>query len=255
LITCGGVQSNHARATAAAGSALGLRVVLVLNGAKPARPVGNTNLGELFGADIRYVASRDLRAPTMDAVAEETRASGRTPFIVPLGASNATGAMGFARGVAEIATAGLKPDLIIHSSSSGGTQAGLVAGCALFGMRAKVLGVSVDDPAASLAGTVRGLLTEMATRLGASPATIGLERDVEIDDTHVGGGYGVPTPASTEALQLVARTEGIVLDPTYTAKAMAGLIARIRRGAFTKDDTILFWHTGGAALTCANPSA
>ena len=252
LITCGGVQSNHARATAAAGSALGLRVVLVLNGAAPARPVGNTYLDGLFGADIRYVANRDLRAPTMDAVAEEMRAQGRTPFIVPLGASNATGAMGFARGVAEIATAGLKPDLIVHSSSSGGTQAGLLAGCALFGMRAQVLGVSADDPAASLAGTVRGLLTEMATRLGASPATIGLDRGVDVDDSHVGGGYGVPTPASTEALELVARTEGIVLDPTYTAKAMAGLIARIRRGAFTKDDTILFWHTGGQTLTCAH---
>jgi D-cysteine desulfhydrase family pyridoxal phosphate-dependent enzyme len=245
LITCGGVQSNHARVTAAAGSALGLRVLLVLNGEPPGHPTGNTLLDQLFGADIRYVASSDDRAPVMEEAAAELRARGRRPVIIPLGASTATGALGFARGVGEIATAAVKPDAIVHASSSGGTQAGLIAGCALFGLRARVIGVSADASAASLQATVTGLLDQMASRLGAAPASIRAGSPVDVDDHFVGDGYGIPTAASSEALQLLARREGIVLDPVYTAKAMAGLLAAIRGGAFKKNETILFWHTGG----------
>jgi D-cysteine desulfhydrase family pyridoxal phosphate-dependent enzyme len=245
LITCGGLQSNHARVTAAAGAALGLQVVLVVNGAPQVQPTGNALLDRLFGATIHYVATRGERAPMMDTLAADLRAAGRRPVVVPLGASTATGALGFARGVAELAAAGLKPDLIVHASSSGGTQAGLIAGCALFGLRARVLGVSADEPAALLERIVGNLLGQMAERLGAAPATVGADQRVEIDDGFVGGGYGVPTPASTEALEFVARREGIVLDPVYTAKAMAALLARIRAGEFECHQTILFWHTGG----------
>ena len=157
-----------------------------------------------------------------------------------------TGALGFARGVAEIATAGLRPDVIVFASSSGGTQAGLIAGCALFGLTPRILGISADDPSAALAAIVRELARRRsATRLGAKPDTVGATRGVEVDDGFVGEGYGVPTPASTEATELVARREGILLDPVYTAKAMAGLIARVRRGEFTRTQTVLFWHTGG----------
>jgi D-cysteine desulfhydrase len=153
--------------------------------------------------------------------------------------------MGFARGISEIAADGLKPDAIVHATSSGGTQAGLIAGCALFGVRARVIGISADDPAAALARTVTDLLTRMAETLGAKPASLGAADTVEIDDSHVGDGSGVPTPSSLEAQTLTARTEGILLDPVYTAKAMAGLIGRIRAGAFRKEHTVLFWHTGG----------
>jgi 1-aminocyclopropane-1-carboxylate deaminase/D-cysteine desulfhydrase-like pyridoxal-dependent ACC family enzyme len=245
LITCGGVQSNHARVTAAAGARLGLNVVLVLNGDPAAEPTGNARLDRLFGADIRCVSSRGERAPAMARAAEEARAIGERPFVIPLGASTPTGALGFARGVAEIAGTAPVPDVIVHSTSSGGTQAGLIAGCALFGLRARVLGISADDPAGALRDTVAALLEGMATRLGARPATIGADRDIEIDDTHVGAGYGIPTRESQEAAELVARTEGIVLDPVYTAKAMAGLIARVRARALASDSTVLFWHTGG----------
>jgi len=245
LITCGGVQSNHARVTAAAGAALGLQVVLVVNGPEQERPTANAKLDRLFGAHVRHVPSRDDRAPTMEKVAAELRAAGRRPFIVPLGASTATGALGFARGVAELATAGVKPDVIIHASSSGGTQAGLIAGCALLGVRAQVIGVSADETASALAGVVSRLLDEMAARLGARAATIGADRHIDVDDRQVGDGYGVPTAASGEALELVARREGILLDPVYTAKAMAGLIARVRAGDLTSGHTVLFWHTGG----------
>ena len=245
LITAGGLQSNHCRVTAAAGAACGLGVVLVLNGAPPETPTANTRLDRLFGAEIRFVPSREDRDPAMAEVAGELKAAGRRPFLVPIGASTPTGALGFARGIVELASAGVKPDAILHASSSGGTQAGLIAGCALVGLDARVVGVSADEPEASLRSIVERLLDGVAERLGAKRETVGLNRPIEIDDGQVGGGYGVPTEASTEALALVARREGILLDPTYTAKAAAGLLARVRSGAFRPDETILFWHTGG----------
>ena len=245
LITCGGPQSNHARATAAAGAAIGMRVVLVLNGTEQAVPTGNARLDRLFGAEIRFVADRADRAPAMERIAAEVQQHGGRPYVIPLGASTPLGAAGFARGVAEIATTALKPDVIVHASSSAGTQAGLIAGCALLGLQPRIIGVSADEPADRLRTLVRELIEGMASMLGAKKATIGLDRDIEVDDSQVGGGYGVPTASSTEALELVARREGILLDPVYTAKAMAGLIARIRQGEFNEGHTILFWHTGG----------
>jgi L-cysteate sulfo-lyase len=245
LITCGGVQSNHARVTAATGAALGLGVDLVLNGVPDDPPVGNTRLDLLFGARVHYVAAREDRAPAMEALAAQHRRAGRRPFVVPLGASTPTGALGFARGVGELAAAGVRPDVIVHATSSGGTQAGLTAGCALFGLGAGIIGVSADEPAPLLAAVVADLLRGMADRLGARPASLGADRGVEIDDRHVGPGYGHPTSESTAAIELVARREGIVLDPVYTAKAMAGLIAQVRAGRYRPDQTVLFWHTGG----------
>jgi len=245
LITCGAVQSNHARVTAAAGSALGMDVVLVLNGSSPTDATGNLRLSQLFGARVHYVASRADRVPAMNAIAEELRSRGRRPFIVPLGASTATGVAGMAHGVGELAASALRPDVIVLATSSGGTQAGLIAGCSLFGLRARIVGVSADDAAVSIAQTVRALLVDLAPRLGASAAALGASDRIDIDDRFVGEGYGVPTPASTEALQLLARTEGILLDPVYTAKAMAGVIAKIAEGELTANQTVLFWHTGG----------
>jgi 1-aminocyclopropane-1-carboxylate deaminase/D-cysteine desulfhydrase-like pyridoxal-dependent ACC family enzyme len=245
LITCGGVQSNHARVTAAAGAVLGLKVVLVVNGPRQPQPSGNARLDVLFGADVRHAARREDRDPAMQAAADELKREGRRPFIVPLGASTVTGALGFARGVAEIAAAGISPDVIIHASSSGGTQAGLIAGCALLGMKTRVIGVSADETAAGLGRIVSGLLDGMAERIGAKRDTIGGGREIEVDDTQVGDGYGIATTASTEATELMARREGILLDPVYTAKAAAGLVARLRAQAFAAGETVLFWHTGG----------
>jgi 1-aminocyclopropane-1-carboxylate deaminase/D-cysteine desulfhydrase-like pyridoxal-dependent ACC family enzyme len=245
LITCGGLQSNHARVTAAAGAALGMKVVLVVNGVPQTRPTANARLDRLFGAEIRHVAGRADRAPAMEQAAADLRAAGHRPFAVPLGASTPVGAIGFARGVAEIAAAGLKPDVIIHSTSSGGTQAGLISGCALFGLRSRVIGVSADEPSGALRQVVAALLDGVAEKVGAKQETIGADREIEIDDSQVGDGYGIATPASSEALELTARREGILLDPVYTAKAMAGLIARVRAGAFDAGQTVLFWHTGG----------
>jgi D-cysteine desulfhydrase family pyridoxal phosphate-dependent enzyme len=247
LITCGGLQSNHCRATAAAGAALGLRVILVVNGTQQYQATGNALLDQLFGAEVRYTSSREERAATMEAAAKEMTTEGRRPYVIPLGASTALGAAGFALGVQELLTSGLRPDAIVHASSSGGTQAGLIAGCALYGLKARVIGISADEPSASLASTIRGIVESLGERLGGSRTSLGVDRVVEVDDGFVGEGYGVPTEGSREALTKVARHEGIVLDPVYTAKAMAGLIERIRRGNFSGTETILFWHTGGQA--------
>jgi L-cysteate sulfo-lyase len=245
VITCGAVQSNHARVTAAAGAVLGWRVILVLSGEVPERPSANFRLDRLFGADIRVVASRGEREAAMAAAAEEATAAGRRPYVIPVGASTPLGAMGMARGVAELGTAGIRPDVIVHASSSGGTQAGLTAGCALFGLTARVMGVSADEPADALRLRVSALLEGMASRLGARAETLHGGRPIEVDDGQVGEGYERSTPASEEAMALVARSEGIVLDPVYTAKAMAGLMAAVRAGRFRPDETVLFWHTGG----------
>jgi 1-aminocyclopropane-1-carboxylate deaminase/D-cysteine desulfhydrase-like pyridoxal-dependent ACC family enzyme len=245
LITCGAVQSNHARVTAATGAALGWQVVLVLSGVRPDRPAGNLAYDYLFGADVRIVPDRASREPAMEIAAEEARRNGRRPLVIPVGGSTPIGAAGMARGVAELSAEGVKPDVIVHASSSAGTQAGLTAGCALLGLGARVVGISVDEPAAALTASVEALIDRMAVTLGGRPDTLRGRHPIEVDESQIGDGYGVPTRASTEARRLVARTEGIVLDTVYESKAMAGLIARVRDGRFTQDQTVLFWHTGG----------
>jgi 1-aminocyclopropane-1-carboxylate deaminase/D-cysteine desulfhydrase-like pyridoxal-dependent ACC family enzyme len=244
LVTIGGVHSNHARVTAAGAARLGMECVLVINGERPAHPTGNARLHELAGARIEYVPDRAARIPTMHRVVERLVVSGRRPYPIPLGASNPLGALGYARAVGELVSQGLVPDAIVVASSSGGTLAGLLAGVDLHALATRVIAVSADDPAADITAEVRRILDGMGPLLGQDgPMAPGSQ--VQVDDSFVGGGYGVPTRESTEALQLAARTEGLFLDPTYTAKAMAGLIARVRTGAFTPDETVLFWHTGG----------
>jgi 1-aminocyclopropane-1-carboxylate deaminase/D-cysteine desulfhydrase-like pyridoxal-dependent ACC family enzyme len=247
LITCGGPQSNHARVTAAVGARLARQVILVVNtpdGAPPPTRTANALLDSLLGAEVRYVATRDARAGAMEEAAAEVRAAGRRPYIVPLGASTPLGAAGFALAVDEMLGQIPPPDVIIHASSSGGTQAGLIAGCALAGIRTRVIGISADEPAEALRKTIAGILAGLETLAGVSRGRF-TRMEIEIDDTFVGGGYGVPTAASREAIELVATSEAIFLDPTYTAKAMAGLVDYCRRGVFGRDETVLFWHTGG----------
>jgi L-cysteate sulfo-lyase len=243
LITCGGLQSNHARATAAVAARLGLRCVLVANGAPQAKPTANALLNRLLGADVQYVASRAERAPAMASAADRVRRDGGRPYVIPLGASTAFGAAAYAQAIGEILAQGDPPDVIVHASSSGGTQAGLVAGCLLHDLPTKVMGVSADDPSDAICSEIRRILIDLDQLLDAEPGTLA-DAALEVDDRFVGDGYGIPTRASDEATALCARTEGIFLDPTYTAKAMAGLIAGLRAGRFAAR-RILFWHTGG----------
>lgn len=244
LITTGGVQSNHARVTAAAAAKLGMKCILVVNGQRQERPTANALLDTLLGAEVRYVQSRDERVPAMEAAADQVRNAGGSPFIIPLGASTPLGAASFVDAISELAGQIDPPDVIVHSTSSGGTQAGLVAGCSLAGWPARVIGISADASSAILEPDIRGLLGGVAEILGFAPQRFDSAM-VTVDDGYVGGGYGVATPESREAIELTARTEALFLDPTYTAKAMAGLVAYVRRGAFSEKDTVLFWHTGG----------
>jgi 1-aminocyclopropane-1-carboxylate deaminase/D-cysteine desulfhydrase-like pyridoxal-dependent ACC family enzyme len=245
LITVGGVQSNHARATAATAAKLGLKCHLIANGQRPDRLTGNALLDALLGAEVEYVAARTDRVPAMQRAAERIRAAGGRPVEVPLGASTPLGAIGFVRAIGELLEQGVRPDVIVHATSSGGTQAGLVAGCALHGLSARVIGVSADDPAAEIERQVRSIIDGMKVPLGPVLEDVAREARIEVDDTFVGGGYGVPTPASTEAQQLAARTEALFVDHTYTAKALAALVQYVRDGRISADETVLFWHTGG----------
>jgi 1-aminocyclopropane-1-carboxylate deaminase/D-cysteine desulfhydrase-like pyridoxal-dependent ACC family enzyme len=244
LITCGGVQSNHARATAATAAKLGLRCVLIANGSQPERPTANALLARLFGADMRYVATRADREPAMDAAAAELRRVGRVPYVIPLGASTPLGACAFVQAIAELAQQIEPPDLIVHATSSGGTQAGLVAGCALAGWPTRVVGISADESSAVLQRDIRGILTGVGPLLGFAPERFAAAA-IEVDDRFVGDGYGIPTPESQEALEMTARSDAVILDPTYTSKAMAAVIAAIRGRELREPETVLFWHTGG----------
>ena len=243
LITCGGVQSNHARATAAVAARLGMRCAIVANGTAPPMPTANALLNRLLGAEIVYVATRDDRAPMMERVADESRRAGRRPFVIPLGASTGLGAAAYAQAIGELLQQMAAPDVIVHATSSSGTQAGLVAGCRLHELPTRVIGVSADDSSEAIQREIRRVLAELEAVIAAEPGSLS-PPELEVDDRFVGDGYGIATEASDEAARLGARTESLFLDPTYTAKAMAGLISRVRSGEF-EEATVLFWHTGG----------
>jgi 1-aminocyclopropane-1-carboxylate deaminase/D-cysteine desulfhydrase-like pyridoxal-dependent ACC family enzyme len=244
LITAGGLQSNHARVTAATAATLGLRCVLVLNGHPPSRRAANLLLDDLLGAEVKYVEHREEREPVMQALAEDLRREGRHPYVIPIGASTPLGAMAFADAIDELLAQRLTPDAIVHSTSSGGTQAGLVAGCLRAGLTIRIVGVSADEPASVLETAIRRILSGLGSLIPVEGARL-QDAPIDVDDRFVGAGYGVPSDASNEALALAARSEALFLDHTYTAKAMAGLIARVRVGEFRSDQTVLFWHTGG----------
>ncbi len=244
LITAGGVQSNHARVTAAAAAKLGLHAILVANGAPPPAPTANALLDRMLGAEIVYVAARDMRAQTMEETAERLRADGRHPYVIPIGASIPLGALGFVAALLELLDQIAPPDVIVHATSSGGTQGGLVAACQLLALPTRVVGISADASSSELAAEVTAIAHGACALLGVGDAPFA-PGAVEVDDTFVGGGYGVATNASREAIDLAARREALFLDPVYTAKAMAGLIAYVRRQRLTADQTVLFWHTGG----------
>lgn len=246
LITCGAETSNHCRITAALAAQCGLDCHLVLNPSAQAGRPASLLLDELYGATIHRVAGRTDRAPRMASLAAELRTTGRRPMEIPLGASTPLGALGFVHAIGELST---PPALIVHSTSSGGTQAGLLAGLALFGYEnTRVIGISADAPAAEIASTVRTLLAAIEVDLEAPACS--LQREILVDDRFTGPGYGIPSPESEEALRLLARTEGILLDPVYTAKAFAGFLSY---AAEAPGNELLFWHTGGQLALFSAP--
>ncbi len=248
LLTVGAAQSNHCRQTAAAAARAGLECVLVLRGDPPPGDgwTGNLLLDNLLGARIRWSGDEDPLV-TLQTAADAEQAAGRKPYAIPYGGSNALGAAAYALAFEELwdqmFEAKLSFDRVIFASSSGGTQAGLIVGAKLCGYEGQVLGISVDKTGGQLRPTVQALLEPTARHLGLEPAPG--PPDVHIDDRFVGGGYAVLTAAEAEAIRLVAQTEGILLDPVYTGKAMAGLIGLARSGEIGSFERVLFWHTGG----------
>jgi len=228
LVTTGGVQSNHARMTAAAAAVRGLSAVLVLTGTPDVARPGNLALDELFGARV-VLAGADAEE-RMAAVVEELRAAGEVPAVLPLGGSTPTGARGYLACASELAEQLPGLDTVVVAVGSGGTMAGLVAGLGA----ERVLGVdtgAVPDPVAAV--------TELATALGATVGELRLRRD------QVGEGYGALTEAGAVALTTAARTEGLVLEPVYTGKALAGLMAAVADGSVQPGRRTVFLHTGG----------
>lgn len=251
LITAGAAQSNHCRQTAAAAARYGFACTLVLSApeglsaaeiaGQPA--TGNILLDRLFNAEIVWT-TYSQRDQTLQATFQAAWDAGKRPYLIPYGGSNATGAASYAFAVQELLAQGAAPDWIVFPSSSGGTQAGLALGARLFGYPGKVLGISVDEPQDVLQARVAELATKTADLLGEKLSFA--PQDILVNADYLGGGYGVMGAPEAEAVQLFARYEGILLDPVYTGRAAAGMIDLIRKGYFPKDQTVLFWHTGGA---------
>jgi D-cysteine desulfhydrase family pyridoxal phosphate-dependent enzyme len=243
LITVGAPQSNHCRQTAAAAAQVGMRCRLVLRGAPPDDFGGNLLLDKLLGAELRFAGQRSREQVMEEMVSAELR-EGHNPYPIPLGGSTALGAIAYALAVEELLwQTDVRFDRIIFASSSGGTQAGLIAGAHLLGFHGQILGISVDEPSDKLRGMVAPIARETIRLLGGS-AAIGVA-EVTVSADYLGGGYGVLGDPEREAIRLFARNEGILLDPVYTGRAAAGMIDLIRRGVIGKDEVVLFWHTGG----------
>jgi len=246
LVTTGAPQSNHARQTAAAAARVGLKSVLVLRGDPPAEITGNILLDRLLGADVVWAGARPA-SEVMDEVAAELRARGQKPFVIPLGGSTATGALGYVAAMRELAgqcrSAGVHFDAIVFPTSSGGTQAGMVVGARSTGYPGRIIGVSVDHRAGDFKQTLAPLAGAAAQRLDM-PASFE-PGDFDVRDAYLGGGYAVIGDAEREAIRLAARLEGLLVDPVYTGRALAGLIDLIRMGEFSPGQNVLFWHTGG----------
>ena len=254
VITQGAVQSNHARQTAAAACKLGMKCELVFekrvaDATEPYLQSGNVFLDHLFGARIREVEKGTDMDAAMQDVAEEVEANGETPYIVPGGGSNPIGALGYAECALELIVQanekGLVIDHIVHATGSAGTQAGLVVGTKAMSSRIPVLGIGVNAPKNEQEEKVYKLAVETAEHIGAA-GIVGRE-DIVANCDYVGEGYGVPTQGMNEALLLLARLEGILFDPVYSGKGLAGMIDLIGKGHFSDADNVVFIHTGGAA--------
>ncbi len=243
LISAGAMQSNHCRQTAAAAARFGFECILVLTGEVQAHASANLLLDQLFGAQIVAVTDRADRDRILGETFDKVLAEGRKPYLVPYGGSSPTGALGYAFAVEEFLKQGCDADWIVFGTSSGGTHAGLVLGQRYFGYKGKVLGISIDESEEWLKAHVSALASDTSEKLG--PRIDFTPQDVLATDQYCRAGYGVLTDAEREAVRLLARCEGLLLDPVYTGRAAAGLIDLIRKGFFRKDETVLFWHTGG----------
>jgi len=253
LLTHGAVQSNHVRQTAAAAAIAGLRCEAILEERVQGAPAayhesGNVFLDRLFGAKLHRVPSGTVMDDALEALAQELRAAGASPYVIPGGGSNALGSLGYVDCVLELQrqceTMGLEKPHLVHATGSAGTQAGLVAGVHALNLDWPVTGIGVRAPKDVQEKRVHDLAVKVLAKLGIDRP---LPREkVFADDGYIGPGYGQPTDAMIEAVHLLARTEGILADPVYTGKGLAGMFAWVRAGRFDQDHDLIFVHTGGS---------
>lgn len=257
LFTTGGKQSNHARMTAAAARKLGMGSVLFLCNEEPPEWQGNLLLDRLFGAEVRFIPGLTLQEmyDRMEAEAERRRAEGFRPYIIPVGGSTALGCLGYVRAMAELAeqcrAADLRLDALVVAAGSTGTLSGILLGQRLFLPETRVYGISVSPPREIGQRKCARIVGEAAEMLGLDwrPAY----NEIPVWDDWLGPAYGVPTEEGLAAIRRAALLEGLLLDPVYTGKAMAGATGLAERGELRPGETVVFWHTGGSPALFAYP--
>jgi D-cysteine desulfhydrase len=252
VLTCGGAQSNHARATALLARGLGMDAVLLLRSDEPANEpvVGNLFLDRLTGAEVRWVsraeyAERDAR---LARAADELRAAGRTPYVIPEGGSNALGALGYVHAMSELrqqlelGLAGGAPfDAVVHACGSGGTAAGCALGASAFAVAARVIPIAVCDDRDYFAERIARVITDMRSLCAGLPPPV----PVDVQDAFKGPAYGVASDEQLDFIVRVARETGLVLDPVYSGKALFGLARLVGENTSERPRRVLFIHTGG----------
>lgn len=250
LITCGGIQSNHCRATAAVAVKLGMKCCLVLRGSETAQPEGNLLIDRLLGADIRFITAEeysDQRAEIMEGIRQDMEQKGFKPYIIPEGASNGIGSFGYYTAMEEIIEQekelNMSFDCIVLAVGSGGTYSGLWLANKLLNHPADIYGINVCDDAEYFKSRIQEILYQSMKYMNVSVKVSG--EDINIIDGYIGSGYALSRPEELKFIHDLAKLEGIILDPVYTGKAMYGLTEEIKKGTFKDYRNILFIHTGG----------
>lgn len=250
IITAGAAQSNHCRQTAAAAASLGLECHLVLGGKEPESFDGNLLLDKLFGCTIHW-AGQHRKGEDIPQIVEQLKSEGKTPYVVPYGGSSELGALAFVEALKELESQRQNIEAsfthIIFASSSGGTHAGLMLGKKIMQLPSEIIGINIDKGETDKVPFdqyIVSLANNTAKLIGENHQFS--DADLILNSDYVGEGYGVIGALENEAISLTAQTEGILLDPVYTGRAMGGLIDMIRTGKIKKSDSVLFWHTGGA---------
>ncbi len=253
IITTAGVQSNHCRQTLALARKLGMECHLVLTGEEPAVRQGNLLLFTIMGAHLHFIGEEGSPSEKMEQIADELSVNGRRPFVIPIGASTPLGALGYIESVMEVREQsrqlGVEFGYAFLASGSSGTQAGAIIGAREFYPALKIHGISVGRDTETQSANIASLVNE-------SYKFLGMDKSIDVStvivhDKYFGEKYGVATPECIEAIKLLGRTEGIVLDPVYTGKAMAGMLDIIRRNLVDDAEAVLFFHTGGSPAVFA----
>lgn len=250
LITGGGIKSNHCRQTAAAARKYGLKPVLVLFGEQPEEINGNFLLDHLFGADIRIFQGEE-RTKKLHTVAKNLKEKGHNPYVMTFGGSQPLGIAGYAKAFKETMqqadSRNIDIDRMIVTTGGGGTQAGLIIGKEMLGRDTEIIGMSISRQAEEVTNKIATLLENTIQKFDLDIDPIP-PKTIHVKDEYIGEGYGQPTPEMVQTVKLLARKEGILLDPVYTGKGFSGLLDLMEKEEITEDETVVFIHTGGTPM-------